>query len=358
MHGSHRTPRRSRPTSRIAFAAALAIAVLVLAACGGGQPAPAKPAAPAQPSQPAPPAQPWEPKGNVTFLAGAGPGSGWDTTARSVLQAFTEHKLLNHPVTVVNKAGGAGSVAVAEMVNQHKGKDDIILVTSLPLLSNKIMGTSPYGYQNLTPISRLAATYYVVVVPGNSDIKDLKDLIERLKKDPKSVSIGGSTPPADDWVATMGVLSTGGVDITSLKFVGYDGGEVAAAVLGGHVQAAVNTVGEMVQHIQAGKLRALATTGPAREPALKDVPTLKEAGVDAVFMNWRGFVGPPGMPKEALAYWQTKFAEVVKTKTWQDLRTRYSWADAFMIDGFDKYLDENSKFLEDLLKKAGALKKP
>jgi len=299
----------------------------------------------------------WAPKGNITFLAGAGPGSGWDTTARAALQAFTAHKLLAHPVTVMNKPGAAGAIAVSEMVNQHKGKDDIILVTSLPLITNRIMGTSPYGYKDLTPIVRLAATHYVFVVPPASDIKDLRDLIARLKKDPKSVSIGGSTPPADDWAAAMGVLGAAGVDITKLKFVGYDGAQVAPAILGGHVQAAVNTVGEFAQHIEAGKVRPLATTGAEREPTLKTVPTAKEQGVDIVFMNWRGFVGPPGMPKPAVAYWQAKFGEMVKTDTWKELRVRYNWADTFLVGGFPQFLDENAKIMEDILRNTGALKK-
>ncbi|MBI2216939.1 MAG: tripartite tricarboxylate transporter substrate binding protein [Candidatus Rokubacteria bacterium] len=299
----------------------------------------------------------WAPKGNVSWMAGAGPGSGWDTTARAALQAMTAHKVLKHPVTVVNKPGGAGAIAVAEMVNQHKGKDDVILVTSLPLITNKIMGTSPYGYKNLTPIVRLAATHYLVAVPANSDIKDFKDLIARLRKDPKSVSIGGSTPPADDWAAAMAVFGGAGLDVTKLKFIGYDGAQVAGALLGGHIQAAVNTVGEFAQHVEAGKMKPLATTGPEREPKFQSVPTVKESGVDVVFMNWRGFVGPPGMPKEALAYWQQKFGETVKTQTWEDLRARYSWADAFMADGFDRFLAENDRLMSDILKNAGVFKK-
>lgn len=329
--------RNGRSSTRIALGAVLAVAVLVASAL----------AVSAQ----------WAPKGNVTVLAGAGPGSGWDTTARSALQAFTAHQLLTHAATVVNKPGGAGAIAVAEMVNQHKGKNDVILVTSLPLITNKIMGTSPYGYQDLTPIVRVAATHYMFVVPANSDIKDFKDMIARLKKDPKSVSIAGSTPPADDWAAAMAVMGAAGLDVTRLKFVGYDGAQVATAVLGGHVQAGVNTVGEFAQHVEAGKVKPLATTGPEREPNFKNVPTVKESGVDVVFMNWRGFVGPPAMPREALTYWQQKFGEMVRTQTWKDLRARYNWTDAYMADGFGKFLDENSKTMAEILKNAGAFKK-
>jgi len=331
---------RTQSATTIRSAAGIAVAVAVLAAGVLGA------------------AAQWAPKGNVTVLAGAGPGSGWDTTARAALQAFTAHKLLAHATTVVNKPGGAGAPAVAEMVNQHKGKNDIVLVTSLPLITNKIMGTSPYGYQDLTPIVRVAATHYMLVVLPNSDIKDFKDLIARLRKDPKSVSIAGSNPPADDWAATMAVMGGAGLEVTRLKYVGYDGAQVAPAVLGGHVQAGVNTVGELAQFVEAGKMRALATTGPARESTFKDVPTVKELGVDVVFMNWRGFVGPPGMPREAVVYWQQKFGEMVKTQTWTDLRARYNWADAFMADGFGKFLDENSKAMAEILKTAGAFKKP
>ena len=323
--------------TQVAVGVALVAALLVATALGAG-------------------AQ-WAPKGNVSWMAGAGPGSGWDTTARAALQAMTVHKVAGHAITVVNKPGGSGAIAVAEMVNQHKGKDDVILVTSLPLITNRIMGTSPYGYKDLTPIVRLAATYYMVAVPANSDIKDFKDLIARLRKDPKSVSIGGSTPPADDWAAAMAVFGGAGLDVTKLKFIGYDGGQVAGAVLGGHVQAAVNTVGEFAQHVEAGQMKPLATTGPEREPKFQSVPTVRESGVDVVFMNWRGFVGPPGMPKAAVAYWQQKFGAMVQTQTWKDLRALYSWADAFMADGFGKFLAENHALMSDILKNAGAFKK-
>ncbi|BDG59466.1 Bug family tripartite tricarboxylate transporter substrate binding protein [Caldinitratiruptor microaerophilus] len=359
--------------SRLGLGLLATAAMLVLSACGGagqsgqsgaGSAAQGGSGQQAQQSQPATGSQggqaaasAWEPKGAVTFLAGAGPGSGWDTTARAAQQALTTDKIVSVPINVVNRVGGSGSVAVAEMVNQHKGKDDTLLVSSMPLLSNKIMGTSPYGYKDLTPIAAIAGTHYGVIVKADSDIKDLKDLIDRIKKDPQSVSIAGSDPPADDWVAAMGFLSAAGIDITKVKFIGFDGGQVVTNVLGGQVNAGVTTVGELLQHVKAGQLRVLATTGEQREKALPDVPTMKEAGVDFSIRNWRGFFGPPGMPPEAVKYWQEKFGAMVKGKTWSDILDKYGWSDAFMTDKFPSYLDEFNSMLENLLRTAGALKK-
>jgi putative tricarboxylic transport membrane protein len=323
----------------VVIASALGL-VLTVAAAGDAQPTAA-----------------WAPKGNVTFFTGGGPGSGHDTTIRSAHQVLTMQKLITHPATVVNKPGGSGTIALAELVNQHKGKDDIIYVQSLPIITQKAMGNTPYGYRDITPIARVAATYYMFVVLPNSDIKDFKDLIARLRKDPKSVSLGGSTPPSDDWAAMMAVLGTAGVDVQNLKYIGYDGGQVATALLGGHVQAAANTIGEFAQHVEAGKARGLAITGPERDAKFKDVPTVKELGIDMVFMNWRGFFGPPAMPKPALTYWQGKFGEMVKTDAWKEIRARYSWADAFMVDGFPKYLEENTRLIEDIFKRTALKKK-
>jgi len=85
----------------------------------------------------------------------AEPGSGWDTTARALDQVFQEEDLIDHPLPIENQVGATGAVWLAQMVNEQKGKDDVVAVTSLPIMSNYLRGDSDYSYKDVTMIARI-----------------------------------------------------------------------------------------------------------------------------------------------------------------------------------------------------------
>src|SRR5262245_48456953 len=134
-------------------------------------------------------AQAWSPQKNVEIVAGSVPGGSNDKTARAMEHILLGKKLVTSTVAVVNKGGGGGNIAYT-YVSQHPGDPHYMVVTTDGLLSNHILGASSLNYNDFTPISLLFNDYTVIAVAANSPIKTGRDLAERLKKDPQSLSIG------------------------------------------------------------------------------------------------------------------------------------------------------------------------
>ena len=291
----------------------------------------------------------------VTLVAPAAPGSGWDVTARALAATFQKEKLINFPLQVVNEAGATGAVSLSQLVTQHKGDAYKISVTSTPIMSNYLRGDSDYSYEDVTMIARLMTEYYMVVVPADSPYKSLKDLLTAIKDKPSSVAVGAS---GDDRLPFALMVNDSGGDPKKIKFVSYEGGgEISNALLNGDLDVAVSGVSEFRGQIEAGTFRGLAITSEKRlGGVVKDVPTAKEAGVDVVYGNWRGLMGPPDMPKEAVTYWQNTIEKALKTPTWKDFAKKNQWEITYMKgDEFQQYLKEANDAIKTGLEKTGEI---
>ena len=147
----------------------------------------------------------------------------------------------------------------------------------------------------VTPIARLTSEYEVIVVPANSPIKDMKDLMARFKANPGSISWGGGSAGGTDHILAGLLAKEVGVEPGKVNYVPFKGGgEAVAAIIGGHVSVGVSGVSEFAQHIQSGKMRALGVS--SAEP-VDGIPTLKEQGFNVELANWRGIFGAPGITK-------------------------------------------------------------
>lgn len=287
----------------------------------------------------------------VTLVAPAAPGSGWDLTARALVEVFTKEKLVDFPVPVVNEAGATGAVSLSQLVTANKGAVDKISVTSTPIMSNYLRGLSDYSYEDVTMIARLMTEYYTVVVPKDSEYQTLTDLLDAIKADPKSVAIGAS---GDDQLPFALLVDAVGGDASSINFISFEGGgEITNAILNGDIKAAMSGISEFTSQIEAGEFRALAVTSENRlGGVMAEVPTAKELGIDVTFGNWRGLMGPPEMPEEAVTYWQNVIEKTLQTDTWKDLAEKNQWETTFMKGKeFQNYLDEaNDAYIKGLEK--------
>lgn len=296
------------------------------------------------------------PSGPVTVTAPAAPGSGWDTTARALVQTLQKEKLVESPLPVQNRPGATGSVWLSTMVTSYKGADDHLAMTSLPIMSNQIRGRTQYGYKDVTMIARLFTEYYIVVVPADSPYKSIDDLVNAIKKNPTSVPVGAA---GDDRLPFGLVVEAGGGNPQSINFINYEGGgEEITALLNGDVDAAVAGVSEFRGQLVAGKLRGLAVLRDKRlEAPLDSVPTAKEEGYDVTLANWRGVYGPPDMPDHAVKYWQEKLEKAMGTPTWKKFAERNQWETTYM-DGerMRQYLDKTYAEVEKALQSIGQAK--
>jgi Uncharacterized protein conserved in bacteria len=232
-------------------------------------------------------------------IAPAGPGGGWDTTMRMVTKVLTEKKLVTVPMPVINKPGGGGGVALSYL-QKKKGKDETLVVYSPPLLLINLTGSTPLGYKNVTPISMLINDFGAYAVPKNSKYKNIKEVLEAIRKDPKSVKIGGTSAMGSmDHIQFLVAAKAAGVkDLKAIQYIAFQGGEGIAALMGGHIDLLSTGMAETIGPMQSGDIKVLAVSSPTRIKSgpMMTVPTLKESGVNAEFINWRGIFGPEGMP--------------------------------------------------------------
>jgi putative tricarboxylic transport membrane protein len=303
--------------------------------------------------------QGWKPEKPVEIVVPTTPGGSVDLTARLLQKIFQDTGLVKVPVTVVNKPGGGGAVSLAYL-NQHAGDAHYIATNTPNIIANDINGRTPVRYTEVTALATLASQYTVLAVRGDSPLKTGRDLIERLRKDPASLAV--STPTTLGSINHMAyalVARAGGIDVKKLKAVilgsGSDG---ATAVLGGHVDAHSGTTSSVIRFVESGKLRALGIAAPKRLAAPYDsTPTWTEQGLPVVLDTWRGVIGPKGMSREQIAFWNGVFAKAVTTDTWKEAVRSNSWdANYLDSDGTKKLFDADHAEYRSILSDLGLLK--
>ncbi len=302
----------------------------------------------AQPGGPAL-AQEWKPDRNVELVVGAGAGGGNDKTARTIQKLLQENKFVPVPINVVNKPGGGGAIAVTYM-QQNAGKNNVIGVSSNTLLTNHITKKNSPNPADVTPLAILINEYIAFNVKADSPIQSGKDLVARLKANPASVAVGISSALGNiNHIAFAAVAREAGVDPRKAKTVVFDSSSASiTALMGGHIDLVVGPVSIAVRYIESGQIRALGITAPTRRKGvLASVPTWKELGLDAVVDNWRGIIGPKGMPPPQVAFWDQAFSRVFEREEWKKDLEQNHWDNAALTSrAAAKYLDGEYKELK------------
>lgn len=297
----------------------------------------------------------WEPEQPIEIVATAGPGSGWDTTARMAAKVLEEEGIIDQGIGVVNKPGGGGAVGWAYVHGQNSPYT--IFVTSPPMLLVPLNGQSEYNYEDFTPIANLIADYGAIVVRADAKWNNLTELFEDMKKDPESISvIGASAPGSMDHIQFVRVAKEAGVDITKVKYVSDQEGGALTQLLNGNVEVYSTGVAETIEQVKAGNIKVLGITAEERlkGEVLEDFPTAKEQGIDATFINWRGFFGPPDMDEAALAYYEEKFKELNDSEGWAEIRAQFGWDELFMTsEEYKEFLAKENEAMKALLDELG-----
>ncbi len=268
----------------------------------------------------------WKPEKNVEIIVPAAPGAAFDTTGRTLQRLLQEQKMLSGTSSVINKAGGGGTIAMSYL-NQHAGDGHYLFVMTASVLTNNILGVSKDTYTDFTPLAMLFSEYLAYGVRPDSPIKNAKDLAEALRKDPTRYSIAVATSRGGALhIATSLALKAAGVDIKKLRVVVFNANaESLTAMLGGHVDVAVSTVNSFVPQAQSGKLRVIAVSSPRRLQGFADVPTWKEQGINSEYASWRGVMGPRGLSAVQTAYWEDVFGKLTRTDEWRQDVEKNLW---------------------------------
>ena len=276
-------------------------------------------------------AQAWAPQRNVEIVVSSAPGGSNDKTGRTVEKMIVEKKLIPGSITVANKPGGGGNIALA-YVNQRQGDGHTLVVGTPSILTNHIVGTSPLNYTDFSPIVSLFNDYVVFAVNAASNIRTGRDLIERLKKDPSTVSIGfATTLGSHNHIAAGLLMKAVGGDARTLKAIAFKGSaEAITALLGGHIDLVTTAAGNVGVHVASGKLRVVGVAAPQRFTGqLADIPTWTEQGVNVVFGGWRAIMGPKGLTPAQVGYWEGVLAKAVDSPEWKQDLERNFWSNDF-----------------------------
>ncbi|WP_226345076.1 tripartite tricarboxylate transporter substrate binding protein [Agilicoccus flavus] len=279
-------------------------------------------------------------RANLTLIAPAGPGGGWDTFQRESQQAMRANKLVNN-VQVVNIPGAAGTIALGKLTTMG-GQPNKLMVSGTGLVAGVAQLDAPVDHGDATPIARVVEEYDVVVVKADSPYRTLDDLVTAWKQDPAKVSwTGGGT--FDQLVSTDLALKAG-IDPGALTYIPKSGGgEATTALLNGTAVAATSGYMDMADQIEAGRLRALGLAAPQRLPGV-DIPTLTEQGYETTLANWRMVVAPPGITAKQKSDIVDLVTATVATPEWKSAQQRNRWTPVFLTGPeLDSWLAQEEK---------------
>ncbi len=269
-------------------------------------------------------------------IAPASPGGGFDLTCRLAQKALLQAGLLPAPLRISYVPGGVGAVAFNAMVSQRPADGNIIHAWSSGSLLN--LAQKKFGRYDEGAVRWLAAvgtSYGAIAVRSDSPYHSLADLVNALKSNPRKVTIGSSgTVGGQDWMQAAMIARIARIDPRNLRYVALEGGgEIATALLGGHIEVASTDIADSVPHILAGRMRILAVFAEQRLPdELAGIPTAREQGYDIVWPVVRGFYIGPRVSDADYAWWKSAFEQLLVSDAFADAR-RHSELLPFAMTG-------------------------
>ncbi|MFN3449408.1 MAG: tripartite tricarboxylate transporter substrate binding protein [Roseococcus sp.] len=282
----------------------------------------------------------------------AGPGGGWDGLGRAIEQVARGAGLVGS-FAFENVGGAGGTVGLPRFVAQRRGRGDSLMVAGSVMVGAVLTNRTPVGLKDVTPIARMTAEVGVIVVPAQSEIRDIQGLLALLREAPGRVSVAGGSAGGTDHIILGQMLRALGRQAREGSYVAFAGGGPAqAAILGAQVRAGISGFSEFAEQIRAGRMRALATTGQTRSDP--NIPTLKESGVDVVASNWRGVFGAPGITANQRAALTALMTEIAGLPAWRELLATRGWEDAFLAGpAFEQFIQADTAATEAVLRDLG-----
>jgi tripartite-type tricarboxylate transporter receptor subunit TctC len=252
----------------------------------------------------------------ITLLVPAAAGGTTDLAARMIADPLS--KALGQPVVVENRPGGNGTIATSAVKRAAPdGYTLLVQYSGYQVITPAIvknLGWDPI--QDFAPVANILSAPQLVVVREGLPVKTLPELVAYGKANPGKLSYGSSGNGSLQHVTGEMLKLQTGIDMTHVPYKGT--GPTITDMLGGNVDLTFGTPPPFMGHIQAGKLRAIAVTGKARLPSLKDVPTAAEAGypkLDAT--SWFAMYAPAGTPKPVIDKLTTEIQKIMQTEAFK-----------------------------------------
>ena len=238
------------------------------------------------------------PTKTVTIVVPNPPGGLVDTSARLIGDPLA--KLLKQSVVIDNRPGGSGNIAY-QAVGRAKPDGYTLLASYSAYHTGNpwLMKDLPWAPKDFAPVALVTVATNVITVHPSVPVNSLKELVDYLKKNPGKVNYASQGNGSLSHLGTELFKQQTGTSITHVPYKGS--GQAIQDVLAGQVQMFITTPPSVIQHIQAGKLKALAVASKSRHPSLPDVPTTAEAGVPGFELDaWVALFAPAGTPQPVI----------------------------------------------------------
>jgi tripartite-type tricarboxylate transporter receptor subunit TctC len=252
----------------------------------------------------------------IKYIVPVAAGGGSDMIGRQLCDRLS--KVLNQTMVVENHGGGGG--VIASQMTTKAAPDGYTLMQGYVATHGTAPATRKLNYdpiKDFTPLGMIGTTPNVLVVNANTPVKDVKEFIQFVKKNPGKFSYGSAGAGSlTHLTAELFKLQTGAF----MVHIPYRGIAPATTdLIAGQTQAMFPGLAAALPHIRGGRIRALAVTGNQRHPALKDVPTMEEAGLKGFdAQQWYGVVGPAGMPAPIVKQINDAIAQVLAQPDFRD----------------------------------------
>ena len=276
-------------------------------------------------------AQGWKPTRSVELSAASAAGGGSDNLARLVQKLLHEQKLVESPLTVMNRPTSGGVVAWTAL-NQNPMDGHHLSISTANLLTNHITGRTTLHYTDVTSVAQLFSEAVAVAVRADSPIKSGRELAALLKADASAVSAAIGTSLGNPGHITSALITrAAGGDPKKLKAVVFQSvSQGVSALLGGHVDMISTPASNLAAHHFAGRLRIIGLSAPRRySGAFASIPTWTELGVPVVVDNLRGVIGPKSLTPAQVAFWEGALSRMVRTAEWKAHLDKNQWSDSF-----------------------------
>lgn len=244
----------------------------------------------------------------IRFIVPYPAGGSTTYIARMVGQRFTESW---GQQVVIDNRGGANTIIGTQTAARARPDGYTILLIGSTLAANHTLAQTPYdAIKDLAPVATVASYENVLVVHPGVPAANLQDLVALARSRPGQINFATSSSGGSTHLAAELFNTAAGIKTQQIPYKG--GGPAISDLLGGQVHFMMAVPTNVVAHIKAGKLRALAVSGDARMPALPNVPTFTEGGVPGVSLKtWQGVAAPTGTPKQIIDRLSGEIAKLV-----------------------------------------------
>jgi tripartite-type tricarboxylate transporter receptor subunit TctC len=296
---------------------------------------------------------PFPQKGPIELTVLFPAGSSADITARLLAEGMA--KQLQANVVVVNRPGAGGAIGYKHVASQKP--DGYALVWNSNSISTTYhSGQLPFDYRAFDPVARVLVESPLLVVRGDSKWKTLDEFMADAKARPGQITIGNSGIGSHTHISAVALFNAAGVKVIDVP---YAAAQVVPSLLGGHVDALVQLPGALATYIKGGQVRVLAALIPQRDPALADVPTAREQGVNVSVEAWRGIAVPRGTPKQVVDTLEAAIRKTVENPDFAKAADKLGVRPAFMpASEFGAVIAQEDADLANLMQLIGLKKQP